>query len=85
MPATTFITNEKGKKISAVLPIRQYEQLLEQREELEDIRAYDKAKAKKKNPSFYMMPSSREGKNKLQKTQRTQRLAHPHWRLPRDL
>ncbi len=50
MPATTFITDQKGKKISAVLPIRQYEQLLEQREELEDIRAYDKAKAKKEKP-----------------------------------
>jgi len=50
MPATTFITDEKGKKISAVLPIRQYEQLFEQREELEDIRAYDKAKAKKEKP-----------------------------------
>jgi hypothetical protein len=50
MLATTFITDRKGKKISAVLPIRQYQQLLEQREELEDIRAYDKAKAKKEKP-----------------------------------
>ena len=36
--------------ISAVLPIKQYQLLLEELEELEDIRAYDKAKAKKEKP-----------------------------------
>jgi hypothetical protein len=50
MLSTTFITDGKGKKISAVLPIRQYQLLLEELEELEDIRAYDKAKAKKEKP-----------------------------------
>ena len=47
MFSATFITDGKGKKISAVLPIKQYQLLLEDLEELEDIRAYDKAKAKK--------------------------------------
>lgn len=50
MLSTTYITDDKGKKISAVLPIKQYQQLLEELEELEDIRAYDKAKAKKEKP-----------------------------------
>ena len=50
MSATTYITDGKGKKISAVLPIKLYEQLLEESEELADIRAYDKAKAKKETP-----------------------------------
>jgi len=50
MLATTYITDDKGKKISAVLPIKQYQLLLEELEELEDIRAYDKAKAKKEKP-----------------------------------
>jgi hypothetical protein len=50
MLSTTFITDGKGKKISAVLPIRQYQLLLEELEELADIRAYDKAKAKKETP-----------------------------------
>lgn len=50
MSATTFITDGKGKKISAVLPIKQYQQLLEELEELDDIRAYDKAKAQKEKP-----------------------------------
>lgn len=50
MTTTTFITDQKGKKISAVLPIKAYKQMLEELEELEDIRAYDKAKAKKEKP-----------------------------------
>jgi len=50
MLSTTFITDSKGKKISAVLPIKQYQLLLEELEELADIRAYDKAKAKKEKP-----------------------------------
>jgi hypothetical protein len=50
MPATTFITDEKGNKISAVLPIKLYRRLLEELEELKDIRAYDKAKAQKEKP-----------------------------------
>ncbi|MFN3300274.1 MAG: hypothetical protein ACK41Z_08765 [Sediminibacterium sp.] len=33
-----------------MLPIKAYKQLLEELEELEDIRAYDKAKAKKEKP-----------------------------------
>ncbi len=50
MLSTTFITDEKGRKISAVLPIKKYQQLLEELEELEDIKAYDKAKAKNQKP-----------------------------------
>jgi len=50
MPSTTFITDQKGNKISAVLPIKAYKHLLEELEELADIRAYDKAKAKKEKP-----------------------------------
>jgi hypothetical protein len=50
MLSTTFITDGNGKKISAVLPIKQYQQLLEELEDLADIRAYDKAKAKKETP-----------------------------------
>ena len=42
-----FITDTKGKKISAVLPIKDYEIILEQLDELACIKEYDKAKAKK--------------------------------------
>ena len=47
MSVTTFITDEKGKRLSAVVPIKKYEQFLEESEELEDIRAYDKAMRRK--------------------------------------
>jgi hypothetical protein len=50
MLSTTFITDGKGRKLSAILPIKQYQLFLEDLEELEDIRAYDKAKAKKEKP-----------------------------------
>jgi hypothetical protein len=50
MLSTTFITDGKGRKISAVLPIKEYKLLMEELEELEDIRAFDKARAKKEKP-----------------------------------
>jgi hypothetical protein len=42
--APKFLTDEHGKKISVVLDIEEYEKMLEELEELEDIRAYDEAK-----------------------------------------
>ncbi len=47
MASTTFITDEKGKRISAIVPIKKYEALLLEAEELEDIKAYDKAMGRK--------------------------------------
>lgn len=44
---TQFITNTNGKKISAIVPIKEYEQILEQLDELACIKAYDKARLKK--------------------------------------
>lgn len=44
---TQFITDKKGNKISVVVPLKEYEQILEQLDELACIRAYDKAKSKK--------------------------------------
>ena len=50
---TTFITDTKGNKLSAVLPIKRYIKLLEDAEELEDIRLYDAVKVRKeKSTSF---------------------------------
>lgn len=45
-----FLTNKKGKTISVVLDIRDYERILVELEELEDIRAYDEAKLEKEKP-----------------------------------
>lgn len=44
---TQFITDDKGKKQSVILPIAAYEKLMEDLEELEDIKLYDKVKASK--------------------------------------
>jgi hypothetical protein len=45
---THFITDTKGQKVSAIVPINEYEQMLEQLDELACIKAYDKAKLKKR-------------------------------------
>ena len=42
-----FITDKKGNKVSVVIPLTQYKRMLEELEELEDIRLYDTVKAKK--------------------------------------
>ena len=39
------ITDIKGKKISVILPMKDYERMLEELEEQEDIRLYDEAKS----------------------------------------
>ncbi len=39
-----FITDEKGKRTGVILPIEDYKKVLEDLEELECIRAYDRAK-----------------------------------------
>lgn len=40
-----FVVNEKAKKKAVLLPIAEWKRLMEDMEELEDIRAYDNAKA----------------------------------------
>jgi PHD/YefM family antitoxin component YafN of YafNO toxin-antitoxin module len=40
-----YIVDENGKRVSVILPIEEYERLIEALEELEDVRAYDEAKA----------------------------------------
>jgi hypothetical protein len=38
-----FITDKEGNKISVVLPIKEFERLLEELEDLEDVQLYDAA------------------------------------------
>ena len=45
--STHFITDPKGNRVSVILPVKDYEYILEQLEELEDIRLYDKIKSSK--------------------------------------
>ena len=40
-----YITDSEGKKLSVVLPIKEYQKILEDLEELDDLRLYDEAMA----------------------------------------
>jgi len=40
-----FIEDNQGKRIAVLMPIDQYNKMLEQLEDIDDIRAYDTAKA----------------------------------------
>jgi len=42
-----FVVDAKGNKIGVFLPITKYNKLLEELEELEDIKLYDKVKNRK--------------------------------------
>ncbi len=39
-----FITDDKGKKISVILSLKEFNAIIEELEELEDIKLYDKGK-----------------------------------------
>ncbi|MBI5326453.1 MAG: hypothetical protein HZB41_14470 [Ignavibacteriae bacterium] len=41
-----FIVDEKGNKTDVVLPIEDYEKLLNELEDIEDVKVYDNAKMK---------------------------------------
>jgi hypothetical protein len=45
-----FLVNEKNEKRAVVLPVDEWQQILEALEELEDIRAYDEAKTLPSDP-----------------------------------
>ena len=41
---TQFVTDDHGKKLAVILPIKEYNKMLDDLEELEDIKLYDAAK-----------------------------------------
>ncbi|WP_310381767.1 hypothetical protein [Flavobacterium sp.] len=41
---TQFLTDEKGNRTAVLLPIKKYNKLIENLEDLEDVRLYDEAK-----------------------------------------
>ena len=42
---TQFIVNERGEKIAVIIPMEEYEEILERLEDLIDIQAIDEARA----------------------------------------
>lgn len=41
---TQFVTDDHGKKLAVILPIKEYNKMVDDLEELEDIKLYDAAK-----------------------------------------
>ncbi|MEN9638220.1 MAG: hypothetical protein RLZZ262_88 [Bacteroidota bacterium] len=62
-----YITNSAGKKISVILPMKDFKAIMEELEELEEIKLYDEAK-KSNEPSipiedaFKMIEAKRKAK-----------------------
>lgn len=44
-----IVTNKKGKAVAVQIPLTQYKKLLELAEEMEDIKAFDRAMKRKKD------------------------------------
>lgn len=42
--STQFVTDNHGKKLAVILPIQEYNKMLDDLEDLEDIKLYDAAK-----------------------------------------
>ncbi len=45
-----YLVDKQGKRVAIVLDLTEYRKMLDQIEELEDLRAYDAAKAAKERP-----------------------------------
>lgn len=61
-----YITDKSGKRISVVLPIKDYEVLMEELEELNDIKLYDEVKKSKESSvpieeAFRIIEAQRNG------------------------
>jgi len=44
---TQYVTDDNGKKVAVIVPLTEYEKLLDDVDELDAIKAYDKARARK--------------------------------------
>ncbi len=44
---TQFVTDDTGKKIAVLISMKEYKKILDELDELDCIKAYDKAKARK--------------------------------------
>jgi PHD/YefM family antitoxin component YafN of YafNO toxin-antitoxin module len=43
--SVSYVVDENGKRVSVILPVEEYERMIEELENLEDVRLYDEAKA----------------------------------------
>jgi hypothetical protein len=64
---TKYVTDNKGKKVEVIIPIKDYQKIIEELEDLKDVRAYDKAKASKEvsvpiDEAFKMIEKKRKAR-----------------------
>ena len=64
---TQFVTDNFGKKVAVILSMKNYQKMIEDLEDLEDIRLYDEAKASKEpsipiDEAFKRIETKRKGK-----------------------
>lgn len=53
---TRYIVDENGKRVSVVLPIDEYEKMVEELEDAEDVRLYDDSKTAQEKGDFEVVP-----------------------------
>ncbi len=63
-----YIIDETGKELSVVLPIKEFKSIMEELEELEDIKLYDESKADEEpsmpaDDAFKLIEANRNEKN----------------------
>jgi prevent-host-death family protein len=59
-----FVVNERGERVAVVISIEEYEKILEELEDLEDLRAYDEAKASGETPVPFDEATARIERNR---------------------
>jgi hypothetical protein len=66
---TQYLTDKAGKKVSVVIPVKDYERMLDELDELTCIKAYDKSKSgKQRFVSSEIAFKEIERKRKIKKT-----------------
>ena len=51
-----YVTDENGKRVEVIVPVGEYERMVEEQEESEDVRLYDEAKAKIQREGSDLVP-----------------------------
>lgn len=51
-----YVVDENGKRVGVILPVEEYERMVEELENIEDVRLYDEAKAAQQRGEFEVVP-----------------------------